>query len=151
MTVRSFVSELSINPLVRCLATPRLVEVIRDRAGAGCAASPPRQPLDSLATSAAVRSRPLDSVQKGPRHWPHASHRADLARCSRLRDETLGPYGLFASLGCPIGPIGPMALRVRHHLIAHENADTMPCTVDRRGEPPHAVKNGPVGIRARCP
>jgi hypothetical protein len=40
-----------------------------------------------------LRFKTLDGFRKGPGIGPHASHRADLARCSRLRDKlTLWPY-----------------------------------------------------------
>jgi hypothetical protein len=53
-----------------------------------------RRPLDRLATlGGRVAQGRLDRLRKRLRHWPHASYRADLARCWRLRDEPLRPYG----------------------------------------------------------
>jgi hypothetical protein len=56
-----------------------------------------RGPMGRLGTYAAVRFKTADRVRKGPRHWPHASHWADLARCSRHKP--CAPYGPLGRLG----------------------------------------------------
>jgi hypothetical protein len=54
-------------------------------------------------------SRPLDKVQKGPRHSPHASHRADLAKPPSYR-ASLGPEPWRS-----LAPLGPAATDLPAH------------------------------------
>jgi hypothetical protein len=80
----------------------------------GCADRPVVPAVPSLSRALAPSgnqggpcgSRPLDRSSEGPRALATCLHRADLVRCSRLREKSLGPYGPYVPLG-RLGAIKP--------------------------------------------
>jgi hypothetical protein len=90
-----------------------------DLPGGACGASP-RRALGPPADPARLSS-------EGPPALATASHRADLARCSRLRDKPLRPLGSLGVLQCKARP------RDRHSLANPIDLDVPICLTDPEG------------------